>query len=454
MAAVQLTETAIRAALKRAASAGTREDLSDKALPGLRLRVTPKGRGSWVLACRDGVGAMRRFQLGAYPALGVGEAREAARRERVRVRQGRDPIRERREAAQAARVRGERDRLTLGVLVEDWRRERLIHRSPRYAHEAVRALKVAFSAEWERPAEALDRAGVLRVLDGIARRRTAHRGNATDRNPMAARTAAYGRACFTWALKRDMVPTNPFEILPDRPAAPTREHVLSDDELAGVWAAASAMDGAFGRMVRILILTGQRRDEVAGIRWEELSADLATWTIPGSRTKNGRPQLVPLSPMARDVLADLDRGKGLVFPSKAAKAAVEADRGAKSGAGETTFSAWSKAKARLDNAIADARAREAQARRVEPELLAPWRLHDLRRTLATGLQRLGVRLEVTEAMLNHVSGTRAGIVGVYQRHDWATEKRAAINAWAVHLQSVLEGREGAGAGEALVLRQA
>lgn len=290
MAAVQLTETAIRAALKRATTAGTREDLSDKALPGLRLRVTPKGRGTWVLACRDALGAMRRFQLGGYPAMGIGEAREAARRERVRVRQGGDPIRERREAAKAARVRAERDRLTLGVLVGDWRREHLAHRSPRYAHEAVRALRTAFAAEWDRPAEALDRVAVLCALGGLARRRQTlpRRGNATDHNPIAARTAAYGRACFAWALKRDMVPANPFEALPDRPAAPARERVLSDDEVAEVWAAICIVGGTFGRIVRLLILTGQRRDEVAGIQWEELSPDLATWTIPGSRTKNGR----------------------------------------------------------------------------------------------------------------------------------------------------------------------
>lgn len=436
--AVQLTETAIRAALKRAAASGKREDLSDKALPGLRLRVTPLGRSTWVLACRDNVSAFRRFQLGSYPAVGIGDAREAARRLRVHVRQGADPIRERREAAGAARMRAERDRLTLGVLVEDWQREHLAHRSPRYAAEAVRALRVAFAAEWEQPAEALDRAVVMRVLDGIARRRMTCRGNTTDRNPIATRTAAYGRACFAWAAKRDMVPANPFEALPERPAAPSRERVLADVELAEVWRAAEAVGGAFGRMVRLLILTGQRREEVAGLAWEELSPDLTMWTIPGNRTKNGRPQLVPLSTMARAVLEGVERSTGLVFPSTAVVRGTDTGRSKVPSGTATTFSAWSKAKTRLDRAAADARATATSASRRESNPMPAWRLHDLRRTLATGLQRLGVRLEVTEAVLNHTSGTRAGIVGVYQRHDWAPEKRAALDAWAAHVRAVLD----------------
>lgn len=428
---VRLTATAIQAAAKRAAAAGGREELADTAQPGLRLRLAPSGRGTWVLGCRDRTGAARRFTLGAWPALGIAEAREAARALRAKVRGGADPLKERRAAAEAARAQKARDRLTLGTLVEDWQRERLApHRSLRYSAEAVRALRVAFAAEWSRPAEGLDRATVRRVLDGIARKRPAEKGNATDRNAIAARTGAYGRACFGWAVKHEKVPANPFEALPDRPAAPSRERVLSDSELAEVWRAAEAAGGAFGRMVKLLILTGQRREEVAGVAWEELAPDLTLWTIPGRRTKNGAPQTVPLPPGARDVLAGLPRGTGLVFPS----------------AQGTPFSAWSKAKARLDKAIADARGGDA-------EPMPPWTLHDLRRTLATGLQRLGVRLEVTEAVLNHVSGTRAGIVGVYQRHTWGPEKRAALDAWAAHLQAVLDGAEGAGGGKVVALRR-
>ena len=177
-----------------------------------------------------------------------------------------------------------------------------------------------------------------------------------------------------------------------------RDRALSDEEAAAIWRAASEAAHLFGIMVHLLMLTGQRREEVAGITWAELSEDFATWTIPATRTKNGIPHLVPLSQPARELLqtfAPDSPGDGaprrenlsLVFPG---------ERG-------TSFSGWSKAKTQLDTGSG----------------VSGWWLHDLRRTLATGLQRLGVRLEVTEAVLNHLSGSRAGIVGIYQRHDWA-----------------------------------
>ena len=111
------------------------------------------------------------------------------------------------------------------------------------------------------------------------------------------------------------------------------------------------------------------------------------------------------------------------------------------GAVGTPFSGWSKAKRALDNAIVNARAKDATAAGTIPAPLTPWSVHDLRRTVATGLQRLGVRLEVTEAILNHISGSRGGIAGVYQRHDWADEKRAALGAWAAFVLSVIDGRD-------------
>jgi hypothetical protein len=182
------------------------------------------------------------------------------------------------------------------------------------------------------------------------------------------------------------------------------------EELKAVWETSGASNPIFGALVRMLILTGQRREEVAGMKWECVSDDMTLWTIPGTETKNGKAHLVPLSPDATAILAALapkqgEARQGLVFVGRLG----------------TQFSGWSKCKADLD----------------EDSGVADWRIHDLRRTLATGLQRLGVRLEVTEAVLNHISGSRAGLVGVYQRHDWKTEKAAALNAWAAHVRAVL-----------------
>ncbi|WP_292531385.1 site-specific integrase [Methylocystis sp.] len=224
---------------------------------------------------------------------------------------------------------------------------------------------------------------------------------------MAARTAAYGKAAFGWAMKRGVIQSNPFINLPLAPIT-RRDRVLSDDELAAVWRATEGV-GPFNGIVRMLILTGQRRQEVGDMTWAELSDDLSIWTIPASRAKNGATHIVPLSPPTQALLRDLPRLGDVVF------AGVHG-----------AFNGWSKAKAALD-------ARSG---------VTDWRLHDLRRTMATGLQRLGVRLEVTEQVLNHVSGSRAGIVGIYQRHDFASEKRAALEAWGKHLSGVVEGRAG------------
>jgi integrase len=167
-------------------------------------------------------------------------------------------------------------------------------------------------------------------------------------------------------------------------------------------------------------MTGQRKSEVAGMAWSELDRSSAIWTIPAERAKNKNPHLVPLSaPVTAelDVLAD-----GQQWPKTGYVLTTT---------GRTPISGFSKAKLMLDQKITDVG---------EGAALPPWRVHDLRRTAATGLQRLGVRFEVTEAVLNHVSGAKGGIAGVYQRHDWALEKRLALEAWAGHVDRLLTGK--------------
>jgi integrase len=259
---------------------------------------------------------------------------------------------------------------------------------------------------------------------------------------MTGRTAAYGRAAFGWALKRGMVQTNPFAALPVSKGIAKRERVLSDEEIREIWRAADKAAAPYGSIVQLLILTGQRRGEVAGMTWGEISEDLSTWTMSGERTKNGVPHVVPMSDPARDLLRGLLRDNDA--EAEHARAGLRA-RGTLTLAGllGTPFAGWSKAKTALDKAIVDARAKAAEAAGTSAAPLVPWSVHDLRRTMATGLRRLGIRLEVTEAVLNHISGSRAGIAGVYQRHDWAAEKRVALDAWAAHVMAVVEGRAAA-----------
>jgi integrase len=399
---------------------------------GLAVRVTASG-GRTFLCQYTLHGQKWRVPLGACSAVALSKARQAAAAIMGDVAKGRNPAAERKDAAAAERARRTRNRLTLRVLIDDWNRLHLAGRRPSYATEAVRALHCAFADRLDDAAEDLDRAGAVRALDALARRRRRHesgRVGATRGAAMTGRTAAYGRAAFAWAVKRSMVPVNPFNDLPVAKNIAKRERVLSDQEIAEIWRAAGEATSPYGNILRLLILTGQRRGEVAGMTSDEISADLATWTLPGARTKNGATHTVPLSVPARELLRVMlpdDKGRpasgGLVFP----------------GAVGTAFAGWSKAKRALDKAIAEARAKGTGPPNAALAVLAPWSVHDLRRTVATGLQRLSVRLEVTEAVLNHISGSRGGIAGVYQRHDWATEKRAALDAWAAHLRSVVVG---------------
>lgn len=177
--------------------------------------------------------------------------------------------------------------------------------------------------------------------------------------------------------------------------------------------------------MRLLIVTGARREEVAGLEWSELNRAAAMWALPTGRAKNNVAAQIPLTELA---ITELDtvaarvkkEGKwpstGFVFSTT----------------DETSVSGYSRAKARLDKLVA-----ALAAKGKEPIFIQNWRFHDLRRTLATGLQRLGVRFEVTEAILNHVGSSKSGVAGIYQRHDWATEKRSALDAWSGHISAQL-----------------
>ena len=276
----------------------------DDAQRGLAVRVTASGSRTYL--CQYTLNRQKwRVPLGSCSALSLSKAREAAAAVMGDVAKGRNPAAERKEAAAAEWAKRVRGRLTLAVLIQDWARLHLIHRRPRYAAEAVRALRHALAKHLERPAEDLDRAAVVHALDSLSRR-LKDKGGRSKTAPLgtaiAGRTAAYGRACFAWAMKRGTVTSNPFAELPMPNSITRRERVLTDEEAAAIWRAAGEAPLPSGAIVRLLMLTGQRREEVAGMTWAELSEDLATWTIPAMRTKNGTPHLVPLSQPASKIL--------------------------------------------------------------------------------------------------------------------------------------------------------
>jgi integrase len=360
---------------------------------GLGVRVTAAG-GKTFLAQYTVGSRKRRIPLGSTAAISLADARRAVQDILGEVARGRDPAVDRKTAA----LQAKQEVLTLGSLIDQWSARHLVHRRPRYAAEAVRAIRYAFERYLTSPATALTPKAARSILNAIAD---------NGRQSIARLTGAYGRACFAWALYADLVAENPFTGI-RLEAAPSRERVLADQELIAIWEATGVW-GPYNGIVRLLMLTGQRRQEVAGMLWSELDAALTAWTIPADRSKNHLAHVVPLSKQARAVLM----GQLRIYNDNRVFAG---------------FLGFAHAKLILDNKSG----------------VKGWRLHDLRRTVATGLQKLGVRLEVTEAVLNHVSGSRAGIVGIYQRHEWAEEKRVALNAWGAHLEGIVEGRAAGG----------
>jgi integrase len=246
-----------------------------------------------------------------------------------------------------------------------------------------------------------------RGVPGLARRT---KGRAT--NPMARVFGSYLSAALGWMYRADRidVPLSVAKLLPE--ASKARDRTLNDDEIVKFWHAAGTLGAPLTQMLRLLLLTGVRRSELAGLRRGELSADGAVWTVPGIRVKNTREHVVPLPPLARRILASvpaIEGSSGLVFTND----------------GKRPIGSWSGIKLRLDAVMAPAR---------------PWVVHDVRRTFVTKLCELGVRTEVVEALVNHVSGTRSGVAGIYNRSILMPERQAALAMWAHHIEDLVAGR--------------
>jgi integrase len=326
------------------------------------------------------------------------------------VAKGGDPRADRlRKKAEAEQARAEAA-LTLDTLITEWATIHLAQRRPRYAAEAQRAMRHALAPLLKRPAAHIARADAVNALDKLAR---------AGKAAMAGRTLAYARACYRWAEKRGKVPTNPFQGLPISAGVADRERVLSDREVSEVWAASDKLGEPFGPFIKLLLLTLQRREEVAGMRWSELSADLTAWTIPGDRMKNGKAHVVHLAEGARTVLKGIERveDRDLIFSTT----------------GTTPVSGFSKAKALLDKKIVEARAEAAKKQDAEPEPLKPWWFHDFRRTGVSKLAEIGFDSIVVDKLLAHKPAKLQGVASVYQRFDFAPERARALDAWAAHV---------------------
>jgi integrase len=388
----------------------------DDRLPGFGLKVTPAGSKVFLYQYRLGGRAapVRRFTIGKFGKLTPDAARKIAEGLALKVAQGIDPQRDKVEQTRRSidlAFKPYVERFAEGCLRTEWKA------THKYAHSLL--LTHAVPVLENKPLADISRKDINAVLAPLK-----------DQAATAANVFAVIRRLVRWAVEQDDLERSPIEGMKGPKPPPSRDRVLDDHELALVWRACERLGYPFGPMVRLLILTGARREEVAGLDWSELDRTARVWTLPSSRSKNDVAARQPLSDLA---VAELDQ--------LAARAGLEnrwPSRGlVLSTTGYSSISGYSRAKARLDKIVAGLAAEQDTPRDMES-----WRLHDLRRSVATGLQRLGTRFEVTESILNHVGGSKGGVAGIYQRHNWSQEKATALQAWADHVGAILSGANG------------
>jgi integrase len=421
MSNIRISKASVDAAMPLASSDVI---LWDDRIAGFGLKVTPAGLKVYIYRYRlakpgqASQTAPRKYTIGRHGDLTPEQARKRAQELAAMVAQGVDPRQQDLDAIAAReasttlveeQARVERD-LAFSRIAKLWLEHYQNDMERRASSVAMATLVVnryLTPALGNTPMPHIGRTQLQPVIDSIP----------SHKRGIRRAVFAYSSVLWGWSIRRGHIDVNPVLAMEKPPAPAARERVLTDNELTRVYKAAETLHPIWAAFIKLLVLTGQRRSEVAGIGWEELDRATATWTIPASRAKNAKAHLVPLAPAAVWLL-DAQAG-GVEWPQRGYILTTT---------GRTPVSGISKAKAALDKAMSN-----------EGAMVDPWRLHDIRRTVATGLQRLGVRFEVTEAVLNHVSGSKGGVAGVYQRHDWADEKRSALEAWAGYVEQLMTG---------------
>jgi integrase len=384
-----------------------RREIPDAGCRGLYLVVQPSGRKSWAVRYRF-KGKPKKLTLDGAPTLAA--ARKAATDALHDLAQGRDPAtlkfeaRAAAERANAARTADTVDQLA-SLFIERHAKKKTRQNSWRQTEHVFE--NIVLPAWRGRVVHDIKRRDIRELVEAVAE----------DRPIMANRALAHLSKFFNWLCEQDIIAASPCAGVKPPAKESARDRILSDDEIKRLWLACEAVGAPAGPAVKLLLLTGQRCGEVVGMKRSEISGDV--WTLPSARTKNKQRHEVPLSAQSLAVIDEVPIiDDDFVFTSSKTQ----------------RLGNMSRAKAALD----------AQ---MKPKI--PWVLHDLRRTAASGMARLGVRLPVIEKCLNHSSGTFRGIIAVYQRHDFAAEKRDALQRWADHVEGIVKG---APAGKVVSLR--
>jgi len=366
----------------------------DAACPGFGVKVTPKGRKVFVVLYRTGGAGskLRKYTIGPYGRVTLHQARVAAQKVFAARWEGRDLAAEKQAARRRLVVDGVDD------LLESFIAQHLAQN--RSGGEIARLLRRELGQTWGgRSIHDITKRDVVEVVSAVEQRGAPGAANKTLKST---------KTFLRWCVGRAILDGSPAEGIPLPSKAVTRDKVLTDQELAQVILAARKMGGPYGGIVELLALTGQRREEVAQMTWDELDLGQHIWTLPKSRTKNGKQHVVHLSAQALAVLNRVPRKGPFVFTIL----------------GTRPFHDFSKAKRMLDRLSA----------------VSHWRLHDLRRTCVSGMARLGVAPHVADKILNHQTGTISGVAAVYQRHEFLAERQAALDLWGAHVAALIERR--------------
>jgi integrase len=375
-----------------------RKETYDAKVAGLFLRTTKSGSKSWGLDFRFN-GKRERLMLGSYPVVELDKARAGGMDALKAVRDGRNPAAEKR-AAKANKLSPNTFRAVSELFVE-----RHARRNNRSWKETERIFRIYVDPVWkDMPLSDIRRPDLVSLLD-----------NVEDKNGavMADAVLAQVRKLFNWALDRGIIEATPIARVQRRTKAKERARTrwLNDAEIKAVWTASEQLGYPFGPFVQLLLLTGQRRSEVANMMWSEISS--VTWIIPASKVKNGREHEIPLSAAAQQLLGKVPHTGDYVFMSGRSKS-------------DNPVSGFSKAKKILDAKVQD-----------NGNNVDNWSYHDLRRTVRTHMSRIGVKSEVAERVLNHA---RQGVEGIYDQHSYLEEKRSALDAWSGALTHILHGK--------------
>ncbi|MGC1236104.1 MAG: tyrosine-type recombinase/integrase [Xanthobacteraceae bacterium] len=365
----------------------------DEDISGFGIRLRDGGSRTWIYRYRIG-SKQRSVILGSATAVPLAVARKNASGLAARIRLGEDPALDRDNA------RLEADN-TFGVLAQQYLETRKAEWRPVTCTEIKRHLTKYAKSLNRVPIAAISQRNIANLLNAIAK----DAGDVTANRVRGSLCALFG-----WAMREGIrLPEGNVAALTNKREEKSRDRVLSDSELRTIWNA--CLDDDYGAILKLLTLTGQRAGEIAELRWDEVGDEQIR--LPANRTKNGRPHTIPLAEPVKMILSRFNRdGRTCVF-----------------GRVDTGFNGWHNCKQALNARIAAA-----------GKPLAEWKPHDLRRTAATRMAELGIQPHIVEAVLNHVSGHKGGVAGIYNRATYDKEKREALNLWAEHVMATVEGR--------------